>query len=247
MLLARCAQRSVVHGRTKQGMELLGEARDILERISLPAGAKARLSQSEIIHMCRVFGDIEVLSRLGRIYKDQADYEWQRDDIPFDQLRHHSAAQSYEGAFEYYNAAFESTHAYYPGGNAAVTALLAGNRAAASRIARQVARICLPKVPANQSPNDRYWVLATEADMALIHGDAAGAARFYRTAFDILPDNMDIGLVQTSYDQLCRLYRALGEQAMKPALAVFRNQHPNLSPGPLGDCGGAYSHATKRK
>lgn len=246
LLLAKRAQNAAQQGRYELAADLWQQALDILERIALPHGEPSRLSQQEIIELCRTFGEIEVFSRLGRIYKDKADLAWQREDVAFDRLEKHPAAQFYDSAFQYYHAAFLLTEDHYPGGNAAVTALLAGKRSLAKTIARQAARICRTKIPANQAPNDRYWVLATEGDLALIGGDPQAAAGFFRSACDVLPRGND-GMVQSSYDQLCRLYRALGATAVRPVVDVFRKTRKfRLSPGPLGDCGGTFSRRHRR-
>ena len=246
LLLARRAQEAARKARVAQAMNLWQRALDILERISLQYGDPSRLFPDEILRICRLFNEIEVLSRLGRIHKDRADFEWEREAVAFEDLEKYPASQSYRGAFQYYYAAFQLKEDHYPGGNAAVTALLSGDRRMARSIARQVARMCRMRVPANQAPNDRYWVLATEGDMALIRGDAEGAAGFFRSAFSVLPPNSE-GLVKGSYDQLCRLYRVLGRAAVKPVLDVFkRASRFKLTPGPLGDCGGTFTDRPNR-
>jgi hypothetical protein len=46
------------------------------------------------------------------------------------------------------------------------------------------------------------------------------------------------GMVQTTCVQLCRLYRALDQGALRPTLDVFCTMTKfTIQPGPLGDCG----------
>jgi Tetratricopeptide Repeats-Sensor len=218
-----------------------------LARLEKIAAGRARYGschvpgESDIAALCESFLETEVLSRIGRIYKDKADACWQRLDIPFEQMQNQTPAQFYRSAYRVYRAAFELSLNFYPGGNAAVTGILGGARREAEEIASAVGRECATLDLGSLSAADRYWVMATEGDMALILNRGHDAAEFYRAAMDELPQGND-GMVQTSYAQLCRLYMALGDELLRPVLEIFR-QTPKfkLSKGPLGDCGGLLS------
>jgi hypothetical protein len=95
--------------------------------------------------------------------------------------------------------------------------------------------------PGAISPVDRYWVFATEGDMSLLLGDSSKAAGYYAAGLDELPEGND-GVVQSSYVQLCRLYRALGAVKLRPVLKVFSDTKKfKIKAGPLGDCGRLFS------
>jgi hypothetical protein len=217
------------------------EALSILERIILPAGAAAPpSSHAELLQWCRAFADIEVLSRMGRIYKDKADQEWEVSGVSFEELNKRPQAQFYRTAYGFYYEAFKLSGNYYPGGNAAVTTLLAGEPDQARAVAREVELVCEKTDLSRVSSSERYWILATEGDLALIMGDSPRAADFYRQAFEVLDVGND-GFVQTSYRQLCRLYKALGPAKLGHVTDVFRDAKQfRLNSGPLGDCGGMF-------
>jgi tetratricopeptide (TPR) repeat protein len=194
----------------------------------------------DLATLCEKFLEIEVLSRLGRIFKDKADASWEQIGIDFRELRNHTVVQYYRSASSFYRRAFDLSRDYYPGGNAAVTALLAGERTAAESLALEVGNECRPINLGSLPAIDRYWVLATEGDMSLILRAGAEAAGFYRDALNELPVGND-GMVQTTYHQLCRLFRALGENQLRPVLDVIsQTQKFKLQKGPLGDCGGLF-------
>jgi hypothetical protein len=178
---------------------------------------------------------------MGRIYKDKADYHWMQLNVPYVELLKLAPAQFYGSAYRYYYEAFRLSGNYYPGGNAAVTALLAGERGEARRIAGEVQATCARIDLRSLTASDKYWVLATEGDLALIQGQPQQAATFFQSAFAELPAGND-RMVQISYDQLCRLYKALGERAVAPVIDVFvkAGSKFKLEPGPLGDCGGRF-------
>lgn len=200
------------------------------------------LTRQEIIERCRSFCDIEVLSRIGRIHKDRADEKWKQLDVSFEELPRNPPADDYASSYRYYDAAFRISKDYYPGCNAAVTASLAHKQNEAARIASEVLDVCTRIELERLSTSDKYWVRATRGDMLLLTElpDSAGAAAFYETALAELPAESG-GMVQASYNQLCRLYKALGEKLLRPVVEVFVRQSEKfqLDSGPLGDCGGS--------
>lgn len=224
-------------GRTDEASQLL-EA--IAHSKSTPSPSSSHTSL-DIATLCVPFLEIEVLARLGRIYKDKADAAWEKLGVEFVDLHDQPPVQFYRSAHVIYGKAFEISLDYYPGGNAAVTGLLCGANEAATDIARRVSLTCKSIDLASLSRIDRYWVLATEGEMALLLGNPQEAASFFTTAFDELPSGND-GMIQASYAQLCRLYRALGADSLQPVLRVFRDiEKFQLEPGQLGDCGGLFS------
>jgi hypothetical protein len=57
---------------------------------------------------------------------------------------------------------------------------------------------------------DSIWVLASEGEAALLIGDVDSAVRFYCSALKkTLPH--ETGIIQSMYNQLCRLHWALGK------------------------------------
>jgi hypothetical protein len=218
----------------------------MLENIARPQAAeppRETHAKAGLAALCESFLETEVLSRIGRICKDKADAHWERLNIPFPELHNQTPALYYRSAQSFYHRAFQLTLDYYPGGKAAVTGLLA-REPSATDIARAVARECEMQDLGALSAVDRYWVLATEGDMVLILKQSQRAASFYQAAIEELPEGND-GMVQTTYAQLCRLYKALGEELLRPALDVFRSTTKfALKAGPLGDCGGLFQDTT---
>ena len=188
-----------------------------------------------------VFGDFEMLSRLGRIFKNYADKTWTADVVPF---VNSAPWQYYRRAFTLYDEAFRLSGEYFPGVNAATLAVLLGgewtNRGRA--IAARVCEIC----QTNDPPADieqRYWLFASEGEANLVLGtpdSSRRAAGFYRSALELVDPESQINWAQSSWNQLCRLWEALGSSVLEPVLAVF-DDYPKvrqrLNRGPLRNCG----------
>ena len=228
------------HALLKSKIGRIAEAEEIIRGIATPPGAHGETSEAELVRLCGCFLEIEVLSRLGRINKDKADAHWEKLNIDFHALKNLTPTQFYRSAYLAYRKAFELSRDYYPGGNAAVAGLLA-NAPDSREIAQSVADECSTIDVGSMSPIDRYWVIATEGDMSLVLGESGKAAEFFRTALEELPPGYD-GMVQTTYNQLCRLYRALGGDILQPVLEVFRQTSKfKVTKGPLGDCDGLFT------
>ena len=225
---------------------LLEAARGDVEtaRIRLEAIARSQGSDGQGDHssvgisdLCKPFLEVEVLSRLGRIYKDKADNAWERLGVDFAELDNQAPVQFYRSAHAAYVKAYELSSSYYPGGNAAVTAHLCGRPEDARKVAQQVLMTCCSIELSELSSIKRFWVFATQGDMSLLLGRSADATNFFEAALGELSDGND-GIVQATYEQLCRLYAALGRETVAPALEAFEGlQQFALQPGPLGDCG----------
>jgi hypothetical protein len=185
---------------------------------------------------CRLFGDFETLCRIGRAYKDSGDEKWEKNPVPFAELHHLPARQMYRHALAIYKEAFEISGDYYPGINAATLALLCGETEVARTLAAKVLEQCEKM---DVKAESAIWVFASEGEACLLVGrpDAAG---YYAAALDEL-DPSQPQPAQSMYNQLCRLWQALGAMALAPVLLAFA-QRPaiwsQLTPGPVGDCGG---------
>jgi tetratricopeptide (TPR) repeat protein len=185
---------------------------------------------------CRLFGDFETLGRIGRAYKESGDDKWEKNPVPFAELQQKPPWQMYRHALAIYTEAFDLSGAYYPGINAATLALLCGDVQQARALARKVLEQCAKE---DVDGERAVWVFASEGEACLLVGreDAAG---YYAAALDEL-DPSQPRLAQSMYNQLCRLWQALGSDALEPVLQTFA-QRPafwsQLTPGPVGDCGG---------
>ena len=82
-------------------------------------------------------------------------------------------------AADLYQAIYDRSGGYYPGVNVATLRLLAGEADAAGRMAREVLALC--RAP-GASPEDAYYRAASEAEAALVLGDAAAAGAALRRA-----------------------------------------------------------------
>jgi hypothetical protein len=186
---------------------------------------------------CRLFRDHETLSRLGRAYKDIGDRRWEAHFVPFEQLGQLPARQMYQSALEAYSEAFELTANYFPGINAAAMALLAGQPDLSQNLAKRVLDACR-RLRQRLAADEAVWVFATEGEASLLLGlDSARA--YYASALDSL-DPSNSKMAQSMYNQLCRLWHALGQQAVEPVIREFEKREvwQRMTTGPLGDCGG---------
>ncbi len=191
--------------------------------------------------LCGVFRDFETLSRIGRTYKDLGDEALKARHVEFSELSGHPAAQFYRTACIRYKEAVELAkpdQRFYPGVNAATMAFLAGEEDA-GRLAQDVLDNCRHLDFGAISGDDHFWILVSEGEASLLVKNAKVAADFYAGALSRLNDDQSAGMVQSAYDQLSRLWWALGEEVVGKVVRVFE-QHPTwpeLDPGPLGDRG----------
>lgn len=197
----------------------------------------SRRDIESIANLACVFRDHETLCRLGRVYKDQGDHEFGDDDAAFKEIvsNAHPAFQYYHSAFTLYDRAFQVSGDYYPAINAATLALLIGRHDRQKELAQMASDLCRN---ASLSGPDRAWVLATEGEAALLLGKPQDAVRFYRAAIEaILPQ--ELGVMQSVYNQLCRLYWALGPDVVQPVIEMLAEagRLQSLDPGPFNNCG----------
>jgi class 3 adenylate cyclase len=114
--------------------------------------------------------DEETLGMLARTYKDLA----ARSQSPSD------ARNFLSRAAEIYADAYQIKGGYWPGINAATTALLIGKTERALSLAKQVNVACLRRL--RRAHNDHYWLFATLGEAALVLRDWSEAANWYRRA-----------------------------------------------------------------
>lgn len=186
--------------------------------------------------LCKVFRDEETLSRIGRTCKDLGDHALETTPVPINELHGHPAWQWYNTAFEHYLDAFDSTHSYYPGINAATLAFMCGKRETVARLAEETLASCRKQDLSMLTREERFWILVTEGEALLLTANGKEAATFYRQALRNVAAGGH-GMVQSSYNQVCRLRWALGESTDK-VVEVFRKSGFRLRPGPLCNCGG---------
>ena len=203
---------------------------------------KADVEQSkreieEIANLACLFRDHETLCRLGRVYKDRGDREYGDDNAAFEVVvsNAHPAYQYYQSSFQLYDRAFQVSGDYYPAITAATLALLIGRRDRQKELAQMASDLC--RTTSLCGP-DRAWILATEGEAALLLGKPQDAIRFYRAAIDaILPQ--EVGVMQSIYNQLCRLHWALGPEVVQPVIDMLSQagRLQSLQPGPFNNCG----------
>lgn len=179
----------------------------------------ARLGAVEILlqrfeRLAEELGDYETLGRLGRLYKDSADSKADAGEGLFPDS---PAIQMYKRALAVYEKAYDLSGDWYVGINAATLALLTDDEAKAKKIAGEVAALCAAAHDA--PPADRYWVLATEGEAAVVLGDAAKARRFYHHALAELTPGQ-VGMAWSTYKQLRRLEQK-ARVDLAPVLQVF--------------------------
>jgi len=107
----------------------------------------------------------DVLSLAGRVAKDR----WSR--LPEGAARLAAGEQ----ARQYYRQAFDASHDWFPGINAATMSLLTGQADEGRRLAREVLSLC------SQAEGD-FWLSATQGEASLLLGDFDAAAAWYHKA-----------------------------------------------------------------
>lgn len=175
------------------------------------------------------FGDFETLGRLGRLFKDAGDKRWEQAGVSFEALPESTAIPLYVKALTVYAEAFRATNDYYTGINAATLALLTSEPVKAEEYAQRVAELC--KQMQDISRDDRFWVFATQGEAHLILRNWQLGERFYRDALAELSPGQG-GMANSSYKQLCRLWKALGPD-VEGALSLFERSEFRISLTPL--------------
>jgi class 3 adenylate cyclase len=121
--------------------------------------------------------DQETLGIMARAYKDL----WLMARQPVERAAHlRRAAQAYERAYQ-------QTGGYWTGINAAMMAVMLGERRRAAILARAVHRQCLNELGGLQAgSHETYWPLATLGEAALILGQRRAAERWYAEAANVV-------------------------------------------------------------
>jgi serine/threonine protein kinase len=206
--------------------------------------------------LCWVFGDPEILMRIGRIYKAHGNEAWDRLGPPYAPMQVGTTAwQYYYQALSLYRDAYDISRGdyfpgvnydisrghYFPGVNVVNVALVVGDQGTAQRYADIVLATCQGLQP-DARGHDLYWISVSQGEAALgsSRPDRAQLARsYYASALDLVGP-AEIRMVQSSWDQLCRLWHVLDRAVIGAVVQEF-TQRPELwkilKRGPLGDCG----------
>jgi len=122
------------------------------------------------------YRDEETLGLLARTHKDLAS---EAADTP-------QANQQLRQAYEFYTQAYRTTGGYWSGINAATVALLLGEGKLAGALARELTEQCRQRL--NQSAEakgERYWLLSTLGEAALLLGHWSEAEAWYSQALEV--------------------------------------------------------------
>jgi hypothetical protein len=145
----------------------------------------------------------------------------------------------YHEARKEYELAYQLTHDYYPGINAATLAHLTDDAAGACKLAREVDQLCAEKTaapaPGPVSDEERVWVFATQGEAQMILGDYPLAREHYAAALSFLEPTQG-GMANSMYRQICRVWKLRGD-ALAPLLELFERHNTfarALSPNYLG-------------
>jgi class 3 adenylate cyclase/tetratricopeptide (TPR) repeat protein len=114
--------------------------------------------------------DTETLGMLARTYKDRAVRAGNRRD----------ARTFWRRAAQTYAQAHQVSGDYWTGINAATTALLIGQKRPAAALAKKIRAQCEREL--RRKDGDKYWLLATLGEAALIERDWAAADDYYARA-----------------------------------------------------------------
>jgi len=121
--------------------------------------------------------DEETLGMLAGAHKRL----WQHSDF--------AAGESHaRDACTLYLETYRQTRGCWPGINAATLSLLLGDADQAQAIARSVAKDCRAKLPSTSDGEERYWLLASLGEVALLMGDLAAAEDHYAHAVEAARD-----------------------------------------------------------
>jgi class 3 adenylate cyclase/tetratricopeptide (TPR) repeat protein len=122
------------------------------------------------------YRDEETLGLLARTYKDLAREE---QDVS-------KATAHLRQAFEFYSQAFETTGGYWTGINAATLARMLGELDSATGLARLVREQCRQRLPQlEDGSGERYWLVSTLGQAALLVGDWPEAEDWYGQAVEL--------------------------------------------------------------
>lgn len=172
--------------------------------------------------------DEETLGLLARTYKDLASEE----------VGIVKAGQHLCRAYEFYLLAYRTSGGYWSGINAATLALLLGKREQAIVLAHEVKELCRQKLcDIEQAKEDRYWLLSTLGEAALLLGHWTEAQDWYSQALEMGRGNW--GAIQSTRHNARLLLRHMCEDTDRierlfriPSVVVFAGHmldQPNRS------------------
>jgi class 3 adenylate cyclase len=119
-------------------------------------------------------------------------------------------AQHLRKAFDFYAEAYHTTGGYWSGLNAATLALLLGERERATMLAEEVAKQCREKLKQKGlAGEERYWVLSTLGETALLLRRWSEAEEWYSQALEVGRGNW--GSVHSTRHNARLLAQHLGE------------------------------------
>ncbi len=205
--------------------------RQLMALVLADLGATARANELLSGLVDEGFDDEETVSLLARTHKDL----WQHCAAQDERERHLRTAQAL------YAQAFAATRGYYPGVNAATLAVLAGQNDQAHVLAAAVRDICRQQLSdtrnAQADDRERYYLLATLAEVSLILNERDAAEALYAQAAALGRGRWkDIHSTRRNARLLCQaldIDDAAVEQALRiPAVAVFVG-HNTDRPGRL--------------
>ncbi len=120
--------------------------------------------------------DEETLGLLARTHKDLAGEAADASE----------ANRHLQLAYEFYTRAYSATGGYWSGINAATLALLLGKREQAAALAGELREQCRQKLnPVEEAKGDRYWLLSTLGEAALLLGEWSEAEDWYGRAMEV--------------------------------------------------------------
>jgi class 3 adenylate cyclase/tetratricopeptide (TPR) repeat protein len=170
--------------------------------------------------------DEETVGLLARTHKDLAE---EAGELP-------AAQEHLRRAFEFYAEAYRSTGGYWSGLNAATLLLRFGEREQATELAAEVARRCREQLKTSKPDSeDRYWMLSTLGETALLSQRWQEAEEWYSQALEA--GRGDWGSLHATRQNARLLAQHLGEGAelvdrlFRPASVVMFVGHMVDQPG----------------
>lgn len=139
------------------------------------ARSGAAQAASEVLFQLQREGNLdeETLGLLARTHKDAAEQAAQPEE----------RERWLREAYEVYAKAYQQTRGYWSGINVATIALLLGERDRAVALAREIREHwCRQLRSVDRESDDRYWILATLGEAALILGEWSDAEDWYGQA-----------------------------------------------------------------
>ena len=145
--------------------------------LALARSGAAGAANNLLEHLYRDgYRDQETLGLLARTHKDLAREEPDAS----------KANQHVRRAYEFYTQAYENSGGYWSGINAATLALLLGERDQATALAREVMVQCRQKLRLiAKADGERYWLVSTLGEAALLLGDLPEAENWYGQAVEL--------------------------------------------------------------